>query len=296
MEINYFVALSNNTINNIMISNDGINWITRQFTGLNCTSICWSPDLSLFTIVANNGINRVYNSKIILSTYQNTITFNPKYFKYNEFTGNIALGENNTTSLTGTTQLSLTLDSATKPGTSTWTVSSDIRLKENIEDADLDLCYNNIKNLPLKRYKWKDEYITYENTSDRNKLGWIAQDVETILPKSVKITEQYGLTDCKVLNTDQIIAHMHGCVKKLLNIYENQNNKMNNLNQDIVLFQNHGLQNQSWTKRDCFILMGCDNDNFYYKDQINAALQLYKNNSNSIKFLNEFNSESFAVS
>ena len=54
-----------------------------------------------------------------------------------------------------------------------------------------------------------------------------------ILPKSVKTTEQYGLQDCKTLNTDQIIAHMHGCVKKLLNIYENQNNKMNNLNQDI---------------------------------------------------------------
>ena len=27
---------------------------------------------------------------------------------------------------------------------------------------------------------------------------------------------------------------MHGCVKKLLNIYENQNNKINNLNQDIT--------------------------------------------------------------
>ena len=65
-------------------------------------------------------------------------------------------------------------------------------------------------------------------------------------------------------------------------------NYFNNLNQDIVLFQNHGLQNQSWTKRDCFILMGCDNDHFYYKDQINAALQLYKNNINSIKFLNEY--------
>ena len=31
--------------------------------------------------------------------------------------------------------------------------------KEDIEDADLDICYNNIKNLPLKRYKWKDNYL-----------------------------------------------------------------------------------------------------------------------------------------
>jgi hypothetical protein len=224
MEINYFVAVSNNTNNNIMISNDGINWVTRSFTGLNCTSICWSPELSLFTIVANNGTNRVYNSKIIMSTYKNTITFNPKYFKYNDISSNIAIGENN--SLIGSYQLSLTLDSATKPGTSTWTISSDIRLKENIEDADLDLCYNNIKNLSLKKYKWKDEYITPENTADRHKLGWIAQDVETILPKAVTTNNQYDIEDCKSLDIDQIIATLYGSIKKLITICETQDTQI----------------------------------------------------------------------
>ena len=49
-ELNLVIAIANSGSNRIMKSNDGINWITRQFTGLNCTSICWSPDLSLFTI------------------------------------------------------------------------------------------------------------------------------------------------------------------------------------------------------------------------------------------------------
>jgi len=60
------------------------------------------------------------------------------------------------------------------------------------------------------------------------------------------------------------------------------------MNQDIILFQNHGLQNQVWTKRDCFVLMDCDNEDYYYKEQVNAAIQLYKKTSNSTQFLRKY--------
>ena len=192
----------------------------------NWTAICWNPDLELFAAVSNTGTN----NRIILSSNDSILSKETviknlnNSFNIDQNNDRIGLNISNPSY-----QLHLSSSNATKPGTSTWTVSSDIRLKENIEDADLDLCYNNIKNLPLKRYKWKDEYITYENTSDRHKLGWIAQDVETILPKAIIINNQYDIEDCKSLDIDQIIATLYGSIKKLINICELQDSKITEL-------------------------------------------------------------------
>jgi len=91
--------------------------------------------------------------------------------------------------LTPTYQLQLSTDSAGKPSTALWTITSDERIKEDIELADLDLCYEAIKTIPLKRYKWRDDVYSNEQVTDRRKLGWIAQDVETVFPKAVSIHE-----------------------------------------------------------------------------------------------------------
>jgi hypothetical protein len=88
--------------------------------------------------------------------------------------GNVGIG----------TSPSYTLDVAGNIGYSgTITDYSDKRLKENIEDADLDLCYSTVKNLNLKRYKFIDGIL--EEKQDRNQLGWIAQEVEEVMPKSI---------------------------------------------------------------------------------------------------------------
>ncbi len=58
--------------------------------------------------------------------------------------------------------------------------------------------------------------------------------------------------------------------------------------EDIFLFQNHGLPNQVWTKRDCFHLMGCNNEHFYFRDQVNAAVQLYRKSDAAIKFVFDY--------
>lgn len=112
--------------------------------------------------------------------------------------------------------LHLNSDSAAKPSTNTWTISSDARLKENIELADLDVCYQNMKSIPLKRYTWKDDVYTEEQVHDRSKLGWIAQDVESVFPKAVEQKEMFGYEDCKTLNADQIYATMYGAIQKLI--------------------------------------------------------------------------------
>ena len=81
--------------------------------------------------------------------------------------------------------LNLGSEYANKAGTGGWENASDSRYKESIIDADLDICYNNIKNLKLKKYSYKEEILQRPNT-DTHTLGWIAQDVETIYPKSIR--------------------------------------------------------------------------------------------------------------
>lgn len=113
-------------------------------------------------------------------------------------------------------QLHLSQDSAGKPSSTLWTVTSDERLKTNITQANLDICYDNVKNLPLKRYTWRDEIYTEEEVPDRSKLGWIAQDVEQVIPKAVEQKDMHGYSDCRSLNADQIIASLYGAVQKLM--------------------------------------------------------------------------------
>ena len=76
-------------------------------------------------------------------------------------------------------------------------------------------------------------YFTYENTDiglDKHRLGWIAQEVEQVLPNCVDISENFGLKDCKSINTDQIYTTLYGCTKKLIEDkekLENQNEILN---------------------------------------------------------------------
>jgi len=164
--------------------------------------------------------------------------------------GNVGIG---TTSPSA--QLELSTDSAKKPSTNTWTIASDQRLKTNIINADNDRCYEIVKQVPLKRYSWKNEVYSQEQVRDRSKLGWIAQDVEAVFPKAVgtnrfaynqvfedvvtpeldsdgnavldengvaktktekRLVSEEVIQDCKDLNSDQIYAAMYGTIQKLI--------------------------------------------------------------------------------
>jgi hypothetical protein len=101
------------------------------------------------------------------------------------------------------------------------TPTSDVRLKSNIELADLNICYDVVKTLALKRFRFDESVYTDEQCPDRNKLGWIAQEVEEVLPKSLFTVEHelangYVLNDCRLLEPSQIYASTFGAVKKLI--------------------------------------------------------------------------------
>lgn len=146
--------------------------------------------------------------------------------------------------------LTLANDSAAKPSSSLWTVTSDERIKENIIEANIDRCLEIVKSIPLKRYTWKDEVYGPDIVKDRSKLGWIAQDVQKVFPKAVdtkrftynqkyeigedgmkRIVSEDVIEDCLDLNADQIYAVMYGAIQKLIQEKEEIGSKLNKLTQ-----------------------------------------------------------------
>jgi hypothetical protein len=135
---------------------------------------------------------------------------------------------------------------AYKPAGGSWIDSSDERIKEDIQDADLSICYNNVKNLKLKYYKYKDEYIKPEQRrNDSHVLGFIAQEVKQLLPKSVPVQEQtFKYTDengeekeevienFHYLDKDQIIMTLYGTVQYL-------QGTVGNLQQELQIVKQH---------------------------------------------------------
>ena len=147
-------------------------------------------------------------------------------------------------------QLELSTDDARKLTTTTWLTGSDERVKENIQDADVDLCYETIKNLKLKRFRWNDKY--YPNLEDRNSIGFIAQEVETVFPKAVKKNNQKFLItkgeteeenvyeeieEFHSLDIDQINKTLFGAVQKLIKKNEELELKVQNLTNEMELIK-----------------------------------------------------------
>ena len=107
-------------------------------------------------------------------------------------------------------------------GTASWNTGSDRRIKENIERASYDRCYENINSLELNRFN----YISGFNTvnKDKTQLGFIAQEVYEIFPKAISSQEYYSnflnIPDLLSVDVSQINYSLYGAVKKLIKINE----------------------------------------------------------------------------
>jgi hypothetical protein len=110
---------------------------------------------------------------------------------------------------------------AYKPTGTTWNITSDQRIKENIVDADYEWCYNDIKTLRLRRFTYAQRFIDEAQVYDRRVLGFIAQEVSTIFPKAVSQGPGFGYPDLYSLNVDQINMAAFGALKKVMVDKEN---------------------------------------------------------------------------
>jgi hypothetical protein len=101
--------------------------------------------------------------------------------------------------------------------------ASDPRVKTDIEDADLKRCYQTINSLPLRRYKYNDDYCSTFQISDTSRLGFLATDLLPHFPKSVHTSDSVfpGLsTPLMTIDTAQIeMAHL-GATKYLMSEVE----------------------------------------------------------------------------
>lgn len=63
------------------------------------------------------------------------------------------------------------------------------------------------------------------------------------------------------------------------------NHILTNMKQDLFLVMNC-FSNKEYTKRDCFVLMDCDNEYFYNATQLEAGICAFRKSNNSDDFVN----------
>jgi hypothetical protein len=56
----------------------------------------------------------------------------------------------------------------------------------------------------------------------------------------------------------------------------------------IMLFRTHNHLNKTWTKRDCFVLMGCDSAEYWEAEQLMGGFSIFIKNERNIKFVKEW--------
>lgn len=98
--------------------------------------------------------------------------------------------------------------------------ASDPALKENVRDADLAKCYTAVQDIPLRRFKYIDPYLSTFQQRDVHRLGFIATELEAVFPKSITYTQINDIpgyeSTFRMIDTQQIeMAHI-GATKVLM--------------------------------------------------------------------------------
>jgi hypothetical protein len=116
-------------------------------------------------------------------------------------------------------------------GTANWNTGSDRRIKENIERASYDKCYDNINKLELNRFNYVEGFNTVSR--DNKQLGFIAQEVYDIFPKAISsqgyYTDTLSIPDLLSIDVSQINYSLYGAVKKLIEINNEKDERIKTL-------------------------------------------------------------------
>lgn len=101
--------------------------------------------------------------------------------------------------------------------------TSDIRTKENIQDAEINNSIYKIKQLNVKNYN----YIS--DINKKNKIGLIAQEVLDIMPEIVYISKTEDIEDFHQIHYTGIVPHLINCTKDIYTKLEEINRKLDML-------------------------------------------------------------------
>ena len=180
----------------------------------------------LYDTPSNNFIKTTETSLNINNTlYVNISTIASTNVTY--FNSKVGIFESNPTY-----SLHLAYDSAFKPGTNTWTYTSDRRVKENIQEANLETCASTLGTLPLRTYSYISSFAEKTGLSQEQRYGFIAQEVD--IPHTVTKKPGYGFEDFHYLNVDQIQFLHLGATQVLLEHVKDQESTIEGLQQMIL--------------------------------------------------------------
>jgi hypothetical protein len=132
--------------------------------------------------------------------------------------------------------------------TTVWTVACDQRIKENIVKADLKTCYDNVKNINLYRFNLIDSFET--SSKDKNKLGYIAQEVKKHFPKATtrekrRLNDNREIPDLLSVDVEQVNLTLYGAVKQLIKIVEKQDKRIKTLETLLNIEDNDEVENDA---------------------------------------------------
>jgi len=138
------------------------------------------------------------------------------------YNGNVGIGDTNPAF-----QLTLTTDSAGKPSTSTWTVVSDERIKENVRPYEKGL--SEILKVETKLFDYNGK-AKYPKLKDN--VGVIAQEIKDIFPETVSTFEE-KLNEDDEKETELLKFDSHALTFALINSVKELSAKVNELQEEI---------------------------------------------------------------
>lgn len=98
--------------------------------------------------------------------------------------------------------------------------ASDPALKEEIESASAEICLSTFRQIPLKRYRYVEPYLSTFRVQDTHRLGVLTTDIEPLFPKSLRPMdlEQPWASTVNSLDSAQIRLTHYGVTQHLLGL------------------------------------------------------------------------------
>jgi hypothetical protein len=129
-----------------------------------------------------------------------------------------------------------------------WNTVSDQRIKENIKKSNLQICYDNVKNINLYRYNYINGFN--DKIKDKTQLGFIAQQVHQHFPKSVsrekiRIEDKREIPDLLNIDVAQVNYTLFGAVKQLMKVVEKQSKRIKKLEELLNIIDDDEVENDA---------------------------------------------------
>lgn len=177
--------------------------IAYTFTGN--VGIQTSSPNALLTIANSTNFNQISTDPLLITTSSSTPMF---VVKNSGFIGVGVSAPSQALDVLGNIKSSGDISSG-----GAFLTTSDIRVKMDVSEADLDACYSNVMSLPLRQFKWKEGLRPELN--NQNTIGWIAQEVKEIIPQAVSVQPKDDIPDFHMVDTDMVVKNLYGCVKAM---------------------------------------------------------------------------------